>query len=75
MGFEVPPDGTKRISIVEQGGTIRIIQNGSLLVGAFLDISSKVESGGEKGLLGLALHPNFSTNGKFYVNYTRRVSS
>jgi glucose/arabinose dehydrogenase len=75
LGFEAPNDGTSRIFIVEQGGTIRIIQGSSLLPTAFLDITSKIESGGEKGLLGLAFHPNFSVNGKFYVDYTQRLSS
>jgi hypothetical protein len=37
----------------------------------FLDIEKKVDSGGEKGLLGLAFHPNYKTSGFFYVNYTR----
>jgi glucose/arabinose dehydrogenase len=73
VGFEVPNDGTRRLFIVEQGGTVRISQNGSLLSPAFLDITAKIESGGEKGLLGLAFHPSFSTNRRFFVNYTRRV--
>jgi glucose/arabinose dehydrogenase len=73
-GLEVPGDSTGRIFIVEQGGTIRIVQNSTLLTGNFLNLTSKVESGGEKGLLGLAFHPNFATNGRFFVNYTRRVS-
>ncbi len=75
VGFEVPDDGTNRIFIVEQAGTIRIIQAGSLLPAAFMDVTSKVESGGEKGLLGLAFHPNFSANPRFYVDYTRRLST
>jgi glucose/arabinose dehydrogenase len=71
LGLEAPNDGTGRLFVVEQGGTIRIIQqNGTLLPTAFLDITSNVESGGEEGLLGLAFHPNFSTNGRFFVNYT-----
>jgi glucose/arabinose dehydrogenase len=73
VGFEAANDGTRRLFIIEQGGTIRIIRNGSLLSTAFLDITAKIESGGEKGLLGLAFHPNFSTNRRFFVNYTRRV--
>lgn len=73
VGFEVPNDGSRRLFIVEQGGTIRIIQNGSVLSTAFLDVTAKIESGGEKGLLGLAFHPNFTTDRRFFVNYTRRV--
>jgi len=72
VGFEAPNDGTNRIFIIEQPGTIRIIQGGPLLATPFLDITSKVESGGEKGLLGLAFHPSFSVNGRFYVDYTQR---
>jgi glucose/arabinose dehydrogenase len=71
----MPNDGTNRMFILEQGGTIRIVQNGVIAPGSFLDLSSKVESGGEKGLLGLAFHPSFSTNGRFFVNYTRRLSN
>jgi glucose/arabinose dehydrogenase len=75
LGFETPDDGTNRIFIVEQGGTIRVVQAGVVLPTPFLDISSQVESGGEKGLLGMACHPNFSASGRFYVDYTRRLST
>jgi glucose/arabinose dehydrogenase len=74
LGMESSHDSTGRLFILQQGGIIRILQNGSLNAAPFLDITSLVESGGEKGLLGLAFHPNFSTNRKFYVNYTRRVA-
>src|SRR5438132_8900639 len=73
-GMEVPNDGTGRLFVLEQGGRIRIIQNGVLVATPFLDITSKVESGGEKGLLGLAFHPSFSSNRRFFVYYTRRLS-
>lgn len=63
-------DGSGRLFVVEQGGTIRIIQNGNLVATPYLDVTSLIVSGGEEGLLGLAFHPNFSTNGCFYVNYT-----
>src|SRR2546428_14146435 len=72
VGFEAPNDGTNRIFIIEQPGTIRITQGGSLLATPFLDITSKVESGGGKGLLGLEFHPSFSAKGRFYVAYTQR---
>ena len=75
IGFEIAPnDSLGRIFIIEQAGKIRVIQNTFLQVAPFLDITTKVESGGEEGLLGLAFHPNFSTNGKFYANYTRRLN-
>jgi glucose/arabinose dehydrogenase len=56
---------------VEQPGRVRIIQNGQVLRGAYLDIRERVGSrGNEQGLLGLAFHPRFSENGFLYVNYT-----
>src|SRR6266550_2163797 len=74
VGMEVPNDGSGRLFVLEQGGRIRIIQNGALVAAPFLDITSKVESGGEKGLLGLAFHPSFSSNRRFFLYYTRRLS-
>ncbi len=68
------PGDFSRIFIVEQGGTIRIlditVDPPVLAPTAFIDISSIISSGGEQGLLGLAFHPNYSTNGFFYVNHT-----
>lgn len=63
-------DGSGRLFIVEQKGVIRILKNGVLLNIPFLDIRDRVISGGEKGLLGLAFHPDFLKNGRFFVNYT-----
>jgi glucose/arabinose dehydrogenase len=66
-----PPGDQQRIFIVEQGGVIRILQDGALLDTPFLDISAKVKrEGNEQGLLGLAFHPQFAENGYLYVNYT-----
>ena len=64
-------DGSNRLFIVEQGGTIRVLQHGSTTPTLFLDIHAKVVAGGEQGLLGLAFHPQYSTNGRFFVYYTR----
>ena len=64
-------DHSDRLFIVEQPGRIRILRNGSLQTSAFLDISDRVDFGGEMGLLGLAFHPRFAENGRFFVNYTR----
>lgn len=64
-------DGSNRLFLVEQAGTIRILRNGNLLGTAFLNISERVSSGGERGLLGLAFPPGFAEKGYFYVNYTR----
>jgi glucose/arabinose dehydrogenase len=71
LDLEQPGDGSGRLFVVEQGGTIRIIQNGSVLASPFLDISARVMVQDEMGLLGVTFHPSFATNRKFYVNYTR----
>jgi glucose/arabinose dehydrogenase len=71
LGLVAANDNSNRLFVLEQRGTIRIIQNGSALSTPFLDIQSKVESGGELGLLGMAFHPQFSQNRLFYLNYTR----
>ena len=64
-------DASNRLFIVEQGGTIRVLQPGSSTPTLFLDIHAKVVAGGEQGLLGLAFHPQYSSNGRFFVYYTR----
>jgi hypothetical protein len=63
-------DGSGRLFVVEQSGRIRIVRNGGLVTNAFLDIQSKVASVGERGLLALAFHPDYATNGRFFVMYT-----
>jgi len=55
--------------IVEQAGRIRAVRGGTLL-GDFLDLRSQVSAGGERGLLGLAFSPDYSTSGRFFVNFT-----
>ncbi|MGE5849288.1 MAG: PQQ-dependent sugar dehydrogenase, partial [Candidatus Methylomirabilota bacterium] len=65
-------DGTNRLFIVEQGGVIKVLQPGATTPTVFLDITAKVLSGGERGLLGLAFHPQYATNRRFFVNYTSR---
>jgi glucose/arabinose dehydrogenase len=64
-------DGSGRLFIVEQVGRIRVVKDGVLLAKPFLDIRSLVASGGERGLLSVAFHPQFRTNGVFIVDYTR----
>ena len=59
-----------RIYVVEQAGRIRIIQKGRVLSKPFLDIRPLVSSGGERGLLSVAFHPDYAQNRLFYVNYT-----
>ncbi len=65
------PNAPDRVFVVEQGGRIRIIKDGTLLGAPFLDITGLALSGGERGLLGLAFHPGYASNGRFFVNYTR----
>ena len=64
------PANDSRLFIVEQPGRIRIVQVGQLASTPFLDIRAKVNSGGEQGLLSVAFHPDYATNGYFFVNYT-----
>jgi len=64
-------DGSNRLFVVEQGGLIKVLQPGAGVPTVFLDISSKVVFGGEQGLLGLAFHPQFTVNRRFFVDYTR----
>jgi glucose/arabinose dehydrogenase len=72
VGIYNAGDGTNRLFVVEQTGVIRVFENLENVTTAnvFLDISDRVLSGGELGLLGLAFHPNFKENGCFYVDYT-----
>ncbi|VAW43798.1 hypothetical protein MNBD_GAMMA02-1272 [hydrothermal vent metagenome] len=63
-------DGSDRLFVVEQGGRIKIIKNGSTLATPFLNIDPLTNGGGERGLLGLAFHPDYANNGFFYINYT-----
>jgi len=66
-------DGTNRLFVVEQAGIIKVLENAKSTATAktFLDIRDRVnDSGNEEGLLGLAFHPDYGTNGFFYVDYT-----
>jgi len=64
------PGDFDRLFIVEQGGRIKILKNGSVLPTPFLNITDRVNAGGERGLLGLTFHPSYQSNGLFFVNYT-----
>lgn len=75
-GFSLPVDivnmGDTRLFVVERGGTIKVVfEDGTLNTNDFLDISDRVlDNQSERGLLGMAFHPNYLNNGYFYVNYT-----
>jgi cysteine-rich repeat protein len=71
VALATPPGESNRLFVCEQNsGLVRIIKNGVLLPQPFLDIGALASSGGERGLLSIAFHPDFSTNGFFFVNYT-----
>jgi len=70
-----PDDDPSRIYVVGQHGDIRIFEQDVRLPAPFLDIWPKVQYSGERGLLGLAFHPNYAQNGYFYVNYSLQSSS
>lgn len=74
LGLEEAPDGSHRLFITDQVGKIRIVDSSGLLLHTpFLDLTSKMvtlmPNYDERGLTGFAFHPNFSSNGKFYVYY------
>ncbi len=72
VDLQYAPDGTDRIFVVEQSGIIKVFENngGTTTYKTFLNITDRVISGGETGLLGLAFHPDYASNGYFYVDYT-----
>ena len=67
VGFTFAPDG--RIFVWEKPGIVKIVKNGTVLPTPFIDISTRVNEVGDRGLIGLALDPNFSTNGFVYLLY------
>ena len=70
-----PPADTRRIFVVEQDGTIRVVTGGKRIARPFLDVRSKVISGGEQGLLSVAFAPDYARTRRFYVNYTNKGGS
>src|SRR5262245_28534213 len=64
-------DGSNRLFIVEKGGVVRVLAPGASVPTAFLDIRTKIDDQSERGLLGLAFHPQYAANGRFFVYYTR----
>jgi len=72
--FLTQPLDDGRIFVVEQPGRIRLIKNGVLQTTPFLDLTSRVLSGGERGLLSVAFHPQYATNHFFYVYFTTQTN-
>lgn len=64
------PGDTESLFVVERGGRIQIIRDGAVLPAPFLDIDALTNGGGEQGLLGLAFHPDYQNNRRFFVNFT-----
>jgi glucose/arabinose dehydrogenase len=64
------PAGDPRLFVVERGGRVRVFEGGQLLATPFLDISSRVGTGGERGLLSIAFDPSFASNGHVFVHFT-----
>lgn len=64
------PAGDPRLFVVEQSGRIRIVSGGTLLPTPFLDLGGEASFGGERGLFSMAFHPDYLSNGRFFVNYT-----
>ena len=69
LGIVAAP-GTAQLFVVQQGGKVRILSGKTLRSQPFLDVGSRISSGGERGLLGLAFHPGYASNGRFFVDYT-----
>jgi glucose/arabinose dehydrogenase len=74
--IEHPVDDA-RLFVLQQSGAIKILNpNGTVNTTNFLTLTSAtISSGGERGLLGLAFHPNYATNGYFYINYTNTAGN
>jgi glucose/arabinose dehydrogenase len=65
-----PLGDTDRLFVGERAGRVQIVKAGTTLGQPFLDIADRVTGGGERGLLGMAFHPDYATNGRFFVHYT-----
>ncbi len=70
IAFVQDPTNASRQFIVEQGGRIRVVDNGVVSATDFLDLTTDISTGGERGLLGMALAPDYATSGRFFVNFT-----
>jgi glucose/arabinose dehydrogenase len=72
VGITYAPDGSGRLYVLERAGRVRVIEaNGTLRPEPFVDLSARILSGGERGLLGIAFHPDYADNGRLFVHYSR----
>ena len=69
------PNDRERLFVVQQAGQVKIIKNGTVLGTPFLDVTALNSSGGERGLLGMAFHPDYDNTGWVFVNYTNNGGS
>jgi glucose/arabinose dehydrogenase len=65
-----PPGDSNRVFVVERNGRIRSVRDDTLLTRSFLDLMGDVRFADEQGLLALAFHPDYATNGRFYVHFS-----
>jgi glucose/arabinose dehydrogenase len=73
LDIAAPDDGTGRLFVVAQNGLIWVVDaDGTVHPDPMVDLRERLTSGGERGLLGLALHPGFTNNPRAYVNYTNK---
>jgi glucose/arabinose dehydrogenase len=75
VGIACPPGDTRRVFFIEKTGLIRLVEDGVVLDEPFLDLAPIVYFGDEGGLLGMAFHPRFAENGRFYVSYTDQLGA
>ena len=73
IAFVQDPVSSNVQYVVEQGGRVRVVRDGTVLAADFLNLTSAVLSGGERGLLGLAFDPGYASNGRFFVNFTNTL--
>jgi len=77
VGMLQAPSDNSRWYILEQAGVVRVFDNdpNTQTTATFLDISTRVSSGGERGLLGMAFHPDYTSNAQVFISYTTTVNS
>jgi hypothetical protein len=75
IGVRSVPGDVHRLFVLERAGKIRIVKDGLLLAAPFLDISSEVATNGEAGLIGLAFHPDYAVNGRFFISFVNLATA
>jgi glucose/arabinose dehydrogenase len=70
LGITHAADGSGRLFVVEQPGTVRVVSDGAVQQAPYLDLRDRIHASGERGLLGLAFHPEFAANGRLFVHYS-----